>query len=479
MKTKVASIAPAIVVGLSFLLSRVLYFRAGLHFDNTPPKYYYQFIDPQLLKTRFLESIWYLHSQPPLLNFVTGVLYQVFSPNSKIYQILFVALGFVFALALYWLGIRLGLSRWWSASITIWFMVSPATVLYENLYFYAYPTALLLVIAALALSKFLETENFWWGFAFTASLALLCLTWAIFHLIWMLAVIGLVVFFYRNRRKLVIVSIIPVLIVTGWYTKNYFSFGTFGASSWMGMNLAHVTFLSPLTSQAVRDQLAGLGELTPYPVVEAFRPIENYQGVIAVPKPRGIPVLDEPIKSTKTPNFNHTFYIQLSNRMQQDALRFIRIRPDLYFASVRQGFEIFFHSSSDYLLLKDKPTPKLESFWDRVFYGQLSDYQGEFDNRWSSNWRYIGWWLVVAYIAAIGYGVKTVLNRNPEDRSQIAVITFITFTMLYFTVLANFFDLGENNRFRFTLDPIVFLLFGKLLQEFAFRWKRKRMINQP
>ena len=472
MKTKAASVAP-VIVGLSFLLSRFLYIQAGQRFDNTPPKYYYQFIDPQLLKTRFLESIWCLHSQPPLFNFITGLLYQASSPDSKIYQLLFFILGFVFALTLYWLGLRLGLNRWWSALLAIWFMVSPATVLYENLYFYAYPTAFLLAFAALALSKFLESDNFWWGVTFAGSLAALCLTWAIFHLIWMFAVIGLITMFYRNRRTLFMASLIPALIVTGWYTKNYFLFGTFSASSWMGMNLAHVTFLSPLTSQSVRDQMAGLGELTRYPVAEAFRPIENYQGLVAVPKPQGIPVLDEPFKSMKSPNFNHTFYIQLSELMLQDALRFIRMRPDLYFASVRQGFAIFFHSSSDYLLLKDKPTPKLESFWDRVFYGQVSDYQGKLDDRWISNWRYIGWWLVVIYVAVMMYGVKTLIDRNQADRSQTAVIVFMTFTILYFTVLANFFDLGENNRFRFTLDPIVLLLFGRLLQDLAFRWKRR------
>jgi hypothetical protein len=224
-------------------------------------------------------------------------------------------------------------------------------------------------------------------------------------------------------------------------------FGTFGASSWTGMNLAHVTFLSPLTPQTVRDELAANGELTPYPVSEAFRPIENYQGLIAVPPQRGVPVLDENIKSTEAVNFNHTFYIKLSNLMLKDAIKFIRLRPDLYFASVKQGFEIYFHSSSDYLLLKDKPTPKLESFWDHFFYGQLSDYQGNLDNRWINNWHYIGWWLVIAYVAATIYGVKTIIATRQLNRIVITVIAFITFTILYFTVLANFFDLGENNRF--------------------------------
>ncbi len=473
MKTKLAAAAPPVVVVFSFLLSRLLYIRAGLHFDNTPPKYFYQFIDPLLLKTRFLESIWNLHSQPPLLNFVTGLLYQQFSPQSKIYQLLFLALGLIFALVLYWLGLRLGLKLWVSAVLAIWFTISPATVLYENFYFYSYPTAFLLVFAALTLSKFLETDNFWWGFGFLSSLAALCLAWAIFHLFWMITIIVLVGVFYRNWRKLAIVSLIPVLLVAGWYTKNSLLFGTFGASSWIGMNLSHVTFLSPLTPRSVDDQLVNQGQLTTYPIKESFRSIEEYRGLISKPSPRGIPVLDENIKSTKAVNFNHTFYIPLSNIMLKDAIRFIRLRPDLYFASVKLGFSIYFHSSSDYLLLKDKPTPKLESLWNHVFYGQLSDYQGNLDNRSKSDPRYIGWLLVIAFVAAIIYSMEVMINRNGLDRNFVAVVIFITFTIIYFTLMANFFDLGENNRFRFTIDPLVLLLFVVMLQNWALRLRKK------
>ena len=472
MKTKFASSAPALSVGLSFILSRLLYIRTGLHFDNTPPNYYYQFIDPQLLKTRLWESIWYLHGQPPLFNLLTGLLYQRFSPQSKIYQYLFLTLGFVFSFLLYWLGLRLGLKKWVSALLTIWFMVSPATVLYENLYSYTYLTAFLLVLSALALSKFLETDNFWWGFGFFGCLAALSLTWAIFHLFWMIVVILLVAVFYRNWHKLTLVSMLPVLIVAGWYAKNYFLFGTFGASSWAGMNLSHVTFLSPLTAQSVRDELIAQGALAPYPVAEAFRAVNDYDDLIPTPPPRGIPVLDENIKSTEAINFNHTFYIPLSDLMLKDAIHFIRVRPDLYLASVKQGFSIYFHSSSDYLLLKDKPTPKLESWWDRIFYGQLSDYHGDFNNRWKNNPMVVGWLLLVTYIAAIIYGVKAVIAHDQSDRVFLAVITFMTFTIIYFTFMANFFDLGENNRFRFTIDPLVFLLFGRWLQNFVIGLRR-------
>jgi len=466
LKTKLTSIAPPILVVLTFVLSRWLYLRAGLHFDNTPPRYYYQFIDPELLKHRLLESLWYLHGQPPLFNLLTGLLYQFFSPQSKIYQLLFLVLGLAFGLTLYWLGLRLVLRPWLSAVLAAWFMISPETVLYENLYFYTYLVAFLLVLSALTLSKFLETEYFWWGLGFVATVASLCLTWAIFHLFWMIAVIALVALFYKDRRKLVLISLIPLLLVSGWYAKNYFLFGTFGTSSWTGMNLSHVTFLSPLTPQSVRDGLIKQGELPPYPVKDAFRSIEDYQGFMPVPPKQGIPILDEPLKSTEAVNFNHIFYIGLSDRMFKDAINFIRSHPSLYLAAVRQGFSIYFHSSSDYLLFKDRPTLKLESWWDRIFYGQLKNYAGDYNNRWKNDPGYVGWWLVGAYITAIAYSLKIFLTRDRYSVDIAGVVTYMAFTILYFTVLANFLDLGENNRFRFALDPLVLLLLGMLLQNF-------------
>lgn len=473
MKTKLASLAPPAFVIFSFILSRWLYIRAGLKFDNTPPRYYYQFIDPQLLKDRLLESLWYLHSQPPLFNLLTGLLYQFFSPQSKIYQVLFLVVGLSLGLVLYWLGLRLGLRRWVSALLAAWFMVSPATVLYENLYFYTYVVALLLVLSVLALSKFLETDRLWWGVGFAGLLACLCLTWAIFHLFWMIAVIALVAVFYRNRRRLLLITLVPVLIVAGWYVKNEILFGSFGASSWAGMNLSHVTFSSPLTPQSVRDKLVTEGKLQPYPEVEAFRSIETYRGLLPVPGPRGIAVLDEQLKSTEAVNFNQPFYIGLSNRMAGEALNFMRTYPGLYLKSVQQGFWIYFHSSSDYLLFKERPTLTLESWWDRIFYGQLKTYQGDFQNRWKNDPAYVGWLLVMIYAAAIFQGLKIAFNRDLTSRDVAGVAAFMTFTILYFTVMANFLDLGENNRFRFAIDPLALVLFGLFLQNvLSSSWKK-------
>lgn len=474
MRTKLASIGPAVFVVLAFAFSRLFYVRAGLRFDNTPLRHYYQFVDPVLLKTRLFESLWYLHSQPPLFNFISGLLYQRFSTESRIFHLLFLAMGLAFSLALYGLGLRLGLRRWVSALLAAWFMVSPATVLYENLYFYTYPIAFLLVLSALVLSRFLETHKLWWGAGFLGLAASACLIWGVFHLAWLLAVLVLVGAFYRDWRRLALISLAPVVLVSGWYAKNLSLFGTFGASSWTGMNLSHITFLSPLTPQTVREELAAQGKLTPYPVTEAFRPIEHYNDLLPVPPPSGIPVLDEPLKSTKAINFNHSFYIELSRRMLEDALGFIRVRPDLYLSSVTQGLVVYFHSSSDYALFKDKPALQLEHWWERVFYGQLSSYNGDYSNRWSKSPVYVGWWLVVMYVAAAIYGLRLATSRTRSNRVLAGVAAFMTFTLLYFTLTVNFLDLGENNRFRFALDPFALVLFGMLVQDLFVKGLERR-----
>jgi len=53
--------------------SHCLYGLLGVRFDASPFPGYMQFIDIELLRHRLLESLWYYHAQPPLLNLFAGV----------------------------------------------------------------------------------------------------------------------------------------------------------------------------------------------------------------------------------------------------------------------------------------------------------------------------------------------------------------------------------------------------------------------
>ncbi|HSK65790.1 MAG TPA: hypothetical protein VK888_02605, partial [Anaerolineales bacterium] len=96
---------------------------------------------------------------------------------------------------------------------------------------------------------------------------------------------------------------------------------------------------------------------------------------------------------------------------------------------------------------------------------------------WDADPKYIGWGLVIAYAAATLYGLRLILRDKQLNYGTLAVVAYVTFNIIYFTIMANFTDLGENNRFRFALDPLVLLLFGALVQNSVLHWWKKKNIN--
>src|SRR5580700_11183695 len=69
------------LLAMVFALSRLGYYLLGVRFDARPILHYYQFIDPELLKHRLIESLFYLHVQPPGLALYTGIILKVFAAS--------------------------------------------------------------------------------------------------------------------------------------------------------------------------------------------------------------------------------------------------------------------------------------------------------------------------------------------------------------------------------------------------------------
>ena len=144
-----------------FVISRVLYDRAGIHFQGDTYLGYWQFIDPELLRTDLWRSVFYLHSQPPLTNLLTGIVLQIFPVgHEEVFHILYFMIGIILAISIYsaWESpcvFRPGFQR----LISAWFMVSPGTVLYEHWLAYAYPLTAALTLSGFCLYQFIRTEK--------------------------------------------------------------------------------------------------------------------------------------------------------------------------------------------------------------------------------------------------------------------------------------------------------------------------------
>lgn len=442
---------PLIVIGASFVVSRLAIYLAGVRFDASSLPIFWQYVDPPLLEHHLLQSLFYLHSQPPLYNLWLGILLKL-SPGhfSVSAHACYLALGLVLPVAMYFLLTRLGLGRGVATALAVTLSVSPAVLLYENWLFYEYPVAVLLVLSVLALHVFASRPSFWSGFAFFGLCTTLIYTRTTFQLPWLALVLLLVVLALPGSRRLVLVACaIPVLLVVLLYAKNIVVFGTPSTSSWLGMNLAQVAYRSlPKTE---RDRLVADGTLSRVSLVDPFSPLDEYGAFVRRAGRKGVPVLDEPKKVNGTQNLNDLTYVKISRDYLDDSLSLIRSDPIVYLRGVEQGVKLFLIPSSDDLFVlgnRAKIRP-YEHLFNGLVYLRTPYVFG------------IGWSILAAYVFAGLYGLILVARlgtgRDPPTPDRIA-LAFAWLTVTYATVLVTFGEVSENQRIRFFIDPLVLVL---------------------
>jgi hypothetical protein len=68
----------------------------------------------------------------------------------------------------------------------------------------------------------------------------------------------------------------------------------------------------------------------------------------------------------------------------------------------------------------------------------------------------------VSWLLVLGYGYvqvrRVLLGRDPEQRPRAIVIAFIVVTTLYVYAVATAFELAENFRYRFLIEPLFMAL---------------------
>lgn len=471
-----------IVVGL-FVVARALYAWLGLRFDATPFPGYMQFIDEQLLSQRLLESLWYYHANPPMLNLVAGVGYKLFGSGiGWFFTVLFHLLGIIAALSVYLLTWRLSSSRVAAHVVTGLLVFSPAFVLYENWLMYTFPALVLLTVSAVALYQYLQTLRTSWCVTFFVLLALLLLTRSLFHLAWMVGVTGLLIAgAWERRRQILLAAIFPVLVVALWYGKNHYLFGTFSASSWMGLGLSNIS-----TLVATREELQPLVDadrLTPYALVSRYRQVEQ---LFLPPAPAtGIPVLDQVAKSTGEWNFNNSRIVEINRYYAHDAVTVARAFPFSYVIGLVIANRLFFSppSMNLYFAADNRAAVRpMEQVFNPLLYGtgaapgwlRQPHFGFEHQNVLEVNTSVpliVVWWVVLGY----GYfqARRGVRSGNPEARPRALVIGFIVVTALYIYVVGTAFELAENYRYRYLVEPL-FLVLAATAVTSAVRFVRGR-----
>jgi 4-amino-4-deoxy-L-arabinose transferase-like glycosyltransferase len=473
-----------VLLAVLLVASRWLYHALGLTFDATPFPYFMQFIDPELLLSRLLESLWYYHANPPLLNLLAGVGIKVFGMQAPLFwSAVFHFLGALTAVSVYVLAWRLSGTRVAAAIATALLVFSPSFVLYENWFMYSFPTVALLTLSALLLYAYARTGRTAWCVGFFASLALLLLMRSLFHLAWMGGVVVLLAAASPGRRRQVLVaSLVPLLVVAGWYGKNLYYFGKFGASTWLGLGLSNIT-----TLVATREELQPLvasGELSQFALVSRYL---DKDALFALPHPpTGIAVLDQVRKGDGSYNFNNIRIVSLDRYYTADAIAVARHFPGHYLRGWSLSNRLYFSPSSMNLYFSAenrRAARPMERLLNPVLYGTggvpQRTLQPHFGFATAGGLEVnTSLPLLLAWFVLLGYGAlqarRGLASGAPADRPRAIVFGYIVVAALYLYVVGTAFELAENYRYRYNVEPLMFVLATAAIVDAVRRLRARR-----
>lgn len=430
-----------------FFISRLLFFLAGVRFDISPLSWFWQFIDPPLLKTRLLESLFYLHGQPPGFNLLVGTGLKLFPHHFYlVFNTLFIFIGLAIAISFYYLLRQLRLSNRLSLILTILFIINPATILSENLFFYDYPVIFYLILSALFLLKFCQSRRLFHIFVFFFLVSLLVLTRSMFHLVWfLLIVVWLAGYYPKKRNKIITAAVIPLFLVFFLYIKNFVIFHQFSANSWMGMGFAKMVLRS--YSREKIEKMVKEKKISNVSLVNPFSPLEKYPAQFRKLKKTGIELLDNPIKSTGYLNFNQINYIGISQQYFKDSLVLIGSNPNGYLRKLVDVYANYSYPASDIHIFKDnaKPIKVYEGFYNLIVYGG-------------------GLYVAFGFPLFIYFSLKHLFqNKIKSDRKTVFIFMF--FVIIYVFIIGNVFEIDENHRYRFTTEPFILAAVGVLVKK--------------
>jgi hypothetical protein len=447
---------------IAFVISRSLYLYPGSRF--TLNLYMMQFLDPAILTANYWQSLFYLHSQPPLMNLILGAALKAFPSFLSItlvLQVVFAAMGLAITLMMLSLALDLGVPVWLALIATLLFEVGPATLMYENWFYDTYPTIFFLCLSAFSLHRFVSRGTLGWGIAFIAAMALPVLANSSFQIVWFIAA-GLLLWFAARQelRRLVSCFVVLLVLLLVLYVKNAIVFGVFTTSSWFGMNLSTMTtFQLPLEQ---RDALVKSKQLSPLALGTPFPALPPTGS-----PPTGIPALDQIIKQTwpAEPNFNNIGYVGLSRTDFHDAMWVLRNRPASYLRGLAVAAESYFQPAGDvgdvfryqkkgldgWIFVYDLPLATVHTPLGYIRNTiSAEDYVGfRISIVLFVSLTLLSFWAVVRSARIMCRGAAT-----PEE----VTFLFIAMTVLYVSFTGIAFNCGENYRLRFVADPFYAIL---------------------
>ncbi len=472
----------------------VLAHAVGVGLEASTVDVLWQIIDTKLLQKHFFESLFYSHTEPPLFNFFLGAVVN-WSPLS---------VGVTFTIGFFLLDVILGLSvldaartikvpRTGAIIVAVLVACSPAAILYSNFLFPTFPTTVMLTLSIAAFARWVRDGRVAAMLVLAGSTLTAILMTALIHPIWFPIIVGIALLARRpvSRRNwnIVLTGIaLPVLLIFGLLLKNQILFGTPGFSSWFGMNLFKSS-VSTVSTAEIRD-LVNRGVLDPTSLTPSFKGLAAYPTFDrgCRPKHPDIAVLSERTNTrSSTPNFNNECYLPIYAAYQDQALAFMAAEPAAFVGAKVAAAQITLMPSSDYPLFLVKNHSKIstyDSIYSAVVLGTFVSPQLIYQPRGlASNppkgiplSLTIAFGFIVTCVAGVWAGIRWRRNGVTTTRATLAAISALT---VFVFAVGTAFEIGENQRFRYLVEPIMFILLARVATEVVNRFRSRPVVPTP
>lgn len=432
-----------------------------------------------LLRNDAVNSIWSLHSQPPLFNAQTALLLHL--PQPWVWATWLQIIGsLVTVLATYGVLRRLHVHRAFAViAVLVLVACDPGRLLYVGWYSYEVMTACTVSLAAWAIIAWAQTGMRRHFAVFIVSVSYLTLYNATDHVL--LLLIPAIPVLWRRRkhwRDLLRVAATPLLIVTVWYGHDVVSFGQFSTSSWLGMNLARNTLMTDAPANIAA--MVSAKQLTPIALVRPFSPPDAYQGLVA-PSKATSPALSEKWNETTppVPNYNWDGYRAVAKAYLHDDLSWIINRPTTYlhhvalsawfwtlplsqWRDVDQGnvahLSGYTTAYTHFIDLQIAPNPNAD----------VNFIQGHLDRTWKS----ISFTALLETVLAV-FVFPLLLWRRRRDHDLTLALVWVWCVTTALVAITSLVEVGENNRFRFGTGGLLVIL---SIVSVSWLWDRTRHV---
>lgn len=459
-----------------YILSRLCFFAAGLRFDLAPIDTSWQILDPVLLRENLLESLFYMPGQPPLYNLLIGSVLKISEDPfvlTLVFRGVYSALAIATVLLLYGLLRKLTGHLGLAFGMALVFMLTPALALYEAIPYYTLMIVALLGTIAWLFHLCMERFTFARAFAMFLAMAALIYTRSMFQWQWFVVLglfCGLVLPGYR--KAVLAAAIVPLALVFALYGKNLAVTGHFATSDWMGMSLSKLTTLA--IDKNERQRMVDSGQISEMSLMDfPFNTPEEYANFFDDVEPTGITVLDQKRKSTGHVNYNHLAYADVSEQALADALTSVRTHPEVYLHSMGTAWLMFLRPASDYPFLHEN-RQAIEPY-SRAFSLLLAG-QPEYPDKpgFDLEMGQIGVLLAIGYALSVLYGLFVLIRCavRREVSATDATLIFLWLNIMYVSVIGNAFEVDENQRFRFSINPFIAATLAVMSYRFV-RWNRR------